>query len=157
MTNNKTIVDGVDVSECEHQTYDKCAINFDEWNGEIVRYLDCSNYPNCHFKQLKRKERSIYKLKQQLQAKEQECEELKQWKEDAENLFKTQTDNADKIINRYKQALNEIKNVIKSLENENILTFPDLSLQDNVKAIMGQCNSGYKDILDIINKAKDSE
>lgn len=102
MTENKKITNGVDVNECEHQTYDKCAINFDEWNGEIIRYLDCSNYPNCHFKQLKRKEQEceelkeklerqkdytityksyIYEeekqLKKQLQAKEQECEKLK--------------------------------------------------------------------------------
>ena len=93
MTDKKEIiVHGVDVSECEklapYNGYDeetKC-------NPSC-----CQNSPNCKFKQLKRKER--------------ECEELKQWKEDAENLFKTQTDNADKIINRYKQALDEIKEI----------------------------------------------
>ena len=63
MTNNKTIVDSVDVSECEHQTCGGCDINFEEWNGEIIRYLDCSNYPNCYFKQLKRKEQKLDKIK----------------------------------------------------------------------------------------------
>ena len=41
--------------------------------------------------------------------KEQECEELKQWKKGVENLFKAQIDNTDKITNRYKQALDEIR------------------------------------------------
>lgn len=121
-------------------------------------------------------------LKKQLQAKEQECEKLKtqilslqtmeieenkKLKQECEELKEELKMNQNfvrdgsiestalcKILEKYKQALDEIENVIKSLENENILTFPDLSLQDNVKAIMGQCNSGYKDILDIINKAK---
>lgn len=53
-------------------------------------------------------------LKKQLQSKEQECEELKQWEKDAENLFKTQTDNADKIINRYKQALDKIEEIVNT-------------------------------------------
>lgn len=68
-----------------------------------------------------------------------------------EELIKTQ----EELINKYKRALEEIQSVIKSLENENIVTFPDLSLQQNVKVIMGQCNSGYKDILNIINKVKE--
>lgn len=56
---------------------------------------------------------------------------------------------------KYKQALDEIENLIKNLGTKNILTFPDLSLQENIKAVMGQCNSGYEDILGIINKAKE--
>lgn len=51
----------------------------------------------------------IRDLQAQLKRKEQECEELKQWKKGAENLFKAQIDNPDKIINRYKQALDEIR------------------------------------------------
>lgn len=54
----------------------------------------------------------------ELQAKEQECEKLKQWKKDAENLFKTQTDNADKIVNRYKQVLNKIKDICNTYQRE---------------------------------------
>lgn len=51
----------------------------------------------------------ISSLQEQLKRKEQECEELKQWKKGAENLFKAQIDNADKITNKYKQALDEIR------------------------------------------------
>lgn len=74
------IIDGVDVSEC---------VSFDKLNGlNICCYDDtredkipfanfCIENKDCSYKQLKRKE--------------QECEELKQWKKDAENLFRTQT------------------------------------------------------------------
>lgn len=83
-------------------------------------------------------------LEQKLQAKEQEREELKQWKEDAENLFKTQTDNANKIINRYKQALNEIEKTINE-DDFNLCPIDDSC----------DCHRGLeKDILDIINNAK---
>ena len=51
-------------------------------------------------------------------------------------------------------ALEEIDRVIKNLEKQDILTFPDFPLQENYKVIMKQCNRGYIDILDIINKAK---
>ncbi len=79
-------------------------------------------------------------LLNKLQAKEQECEKLKQWKEDAENLFKTQTDNADKIINRYKQTLNKIKNSLKTIMETNRV-YP---LQANLQKV-----------LNIINKVKE--
>lgn len=72
---------------------------------------------------------------QELKRKEQECEELKQWKKGAENLFKAQIDNPDKIINRYKQALDEIENYCKEC---------------NLKADFTAC-----DILNIINKVEE--
>lgn len=55
---------------------------------------------------------------------------------------------------KYKQALAEIEEKIKEIGKKEILTFPDFSLQENAKIIMGQCNDGYKTILDIISKAK---
>lgn len=94
-------------------------------------------------------------LQQKLQAKEQECEELKQWKKDAENLFKTQTDNADKIINRNKQALEEIRKIIDKMSTKTILTFLDFTREENLRGVMKQCCSGYIEILNIINKTKE--
>lgn len=52
------------------------------------------------------------------------------------------------------QALEEIEECINNLKKQDILTFPDFSLQENCEIIMGQCNKGYVDILNIINKAK---
>lgn len=42
------------------------------------------------------------------------------------------------IAFKYKQALNEILNIIKDLENTDILTFPDFSTEENYKMIMKQ-------------------
>lgn len=55
---------------------------------------------------------------------------------------------------KYEQAFDSIVATIKDLENENIVTFPDFSLKENCKIIMGQCNEGYRQIINIINKAK---
>lgn len=78
--------------------------------------------------------------------------------EQSEFYNKVFDENLSELVNqrdKYKQALDDIENIIKELSTENILTFPDLSLQENARAIMRQCNSGYEDILGIINKAKE--
>lgn len=95
---------------------------------------------------------SCLELQKKLEAKEQECEELKQWKKDAANLFKTQTDNADKIISRYKQALDEIEENIKAMNNE---CFYDDICECNNCDMKNGCTYYRKfNILNIINKAK---
>ena len=75
--------------------------------------------------ELKEKDKTISYIIKSLQAKTKECE-------------------------KYEQTLNSIVTTIKDLENENILTFPDFSTEENYKMIIGQCNSGYVHILDII-------
>nr|DAH61749.1 MAG TPA: hypothetical protein [Caudoviricetes sp.] len=84
---------------------------------------------------------TILELQDKLKHKEQECEKLKQWKKDAENLFKTQTDNADKIINRYKHTLDEIENYVR--DNS------DFDKSDKLTS-----NTGAYDILEIIKKQR---
>ncbi len=121
---NKTIINGIDANTCEWRTgIEHC--------GDYECMLNKCCDLNCDWYERR-------KLEQLLQAKEQECEELKQWKKDAENLFKTQTDNADKIINRYKQALDEIEEFC-TVYSDNHDTYETI----------------YKHILDIINKAKE--
>lgn len=120
----------VNVRKCEHfkAWYESRPNGFGGITIENYCYLygdNCEKHPRCLYRS-----NQLQQLETQLKRKEEECE-------------------------KYKQALYKIKNVIKNLENENILTFPDLSLQENVKAIMAQCNSGYKQILGIINKAKE--
>jgi hypothetical protein len=65
MADKEIIIDGFDVSECEHYHYEKCEINYEEWNGEIIRCYECTDNPNCYFKQLKRKEKECEGLKKQ--------------------------------------------------------------------------------------------
>lgn len=88
---------------------------------------------------------------------EQECEELKKENQELEHerlcarndyLCKRQ------VTNHYRKALEEIELTIKNLEKDDILTFPDFTLQENATIIMNQCNQGYRDIFDIINKVK---
>ena len=69
--------------------------------------------------------------------------------------YKRLMEQFDNKTKKYKQALDSIVATIKDLENEDIVTFPDFSLKENCKIIMGQCNKGYVDILNIIKKAKD--
>lgn len=123
---DKTIINGIDVSQCEFSSLMGIfVICFcDDTRERYASYSDsCYENPNCYFKQLARARGEIEKFKDKVKYMkeyiktvetarneiEQECEELKQWKKDAENLFETQTDNADKIINQYKQAITDIK------------------------------------------------
>lgn len=83
----------------------------------------------------------VSKLQNKLYKKEQECEELKQWKKGAESLFKAQIDNTDKIINRYKQTPDEIKKTcLFKIENRQFV-LPNV----------------WQHFLNIINKAKDNK
>mgnify|MGYP004566556825 CR=1 FL=1 len=113
----------------------------------------------------------VERLSEQLQAKEKECEELKKEKEEIKKYLGI----SDKTIMQrfeelqefkdelkiseynYKQALDDIEKVICKLENTSILTFSDFSKEENLKIVMKQCNSGYIEIQNIINKAKENE
>ncbi len=194
---NKTIIGGIDVSECDnydHEQYFECKINC----------CHCEDLQNCYFKQLARAKEEIKKLnaqlmqeqqeddrgycetydckyydnledcqkqncwykcyskvhtknvqlKKQLQAKEQECEELKKKKEENEKFYLTKYTNKDSYCleleherNIYKQALDEIEKTINE-DDFNLCPINDSC----------DCHRGLdKDILDIINKAKDGE
>ena len=73
MDEQKIMIDNVDVSECEHvrvstslfkeKIYVKCSAFFLENEDS---YCDCTDNPNCYFKQLKRKEKECEQLKEVL-------------------------------------------------------------------------------------------
>lgn len=98
------IIDCINVNECEFYGYEGiCKL----YSGSVCS-KDCSNYPNCNYKQFKRAK--------------QECE-------------------------KYKQALDEI---------EKIISTPCISTINS--CIECKCSSClYKQFLNIINKAKESE
>ena len=168
MTDKEIIIDGVDVSGCCYAILPKnqCPAKIMPYAKETsciackehnTKLNFCKNNPNCYFKQLQRKTA--------------ECEELKKEKAEIKKYFgidsKTILERLEELQERrdelseknisYEQALDSIVATIKDLENENIVTFPDFSLKENCKIIMGQCNKGYVDILNIINKAKDGQ
>lgn len=134
MTNKEQIIiDGVDVKDCRRRI----------GKNSYCRYFKrlCSdNNVNCVWKQLARKT--------------QECEELKNELDLYKTWYRAKHDDVKNLLGCYRKALEEIELTIKNLEKGDILTFPDFTLQENTTMIINQCNQGYRDILDIINKAK---
>lgn len=152
---DEIIIHDVDVSSCKYLPY--C----EDKQG------NCGNNPDCYFKQLARKTAECEELKEENEELTQRNAFLLQRLEVDDNdtslVFKLQNElrqksnefyQAIKSNVKYEQALDEIENIIKDLENKNILTFPDLSKEENYNMIMKQCNSGYVQILNIIAKAK---
>ena len=138
--------------ECEK--YKKRAICFKDVNKQLgYKYLTIKQ--ECE--ELKK---TVDEYKEALEELREECEEHRNNAESYCASYQSSCVVNAKITDiafKYEQALNEILNIIKDLENTDILTFPDFSTEENYKMIMKQCNSGYVEILDIINKAKDGE
>lgn len=86
----------------------------------------------------------ILKLKEQLQAKEQECEALKGENFTFVDLIKTQ----EELIDKYEQSLDEIEKFIK----EDVC---DEECGFNWKKSCSDCDCRYNNIIDIISKAKE--
>lgn len=65
MTDKQIIIDGVDVSKCIYfqQEDDEYTCGAEECNGAIVACRACDN---CYYKQLKRAEQKLEKIKQYL-------------------------------------------------------------------------------------------
>lgn len=61
MTKEPIMIDDVDVAECEH----KIKV-YKDYKCEIHNLEQCSDFPNCYYKQLKRKEQECEKLKYEL-------------------------------------------------------------------------------------------
>ena len=81
----------------------------------------------------------------------------KEKREQLEKDYKLLNEKCDSLqwyYDKLNKALNEIIEVIKKMNGEPIITIPDFSKEENYKLIMKQCNEGYVEILNIINKAK---
>lgn len=129
--NKEIIIAGVDVNGCEHLTeIQGCCLStcdYLKYKGNITNKL-CKYNPNCYYKQLARAEQEnkrlleiinakpletvdidsafeIEKLKEQLKAKEQECEELKKCLLQVQNA----SISLNKQLDKLKQTLIEIK------------------------------------------------
>lgn len=137
MTDKEIIIHNIDVSGCRHYeptTFYDCNETATEDGG--IRCQDCSDNPDCSYKQLKRKEQECKLLKATLKDKnfvavmeeneklKQECVELKKYKDVVNKLAGLQIilTNKDKMpelyenakdlkIDSYKQALEKIEKI----------------------------------------------
>lgn len=133
---SKTIINEIDVSNCEYlNPLDNGVKACIAGERQVLKYNVCECNHNCYFKQLKRKEqeyedykianaelekendellkfkeiqeKELLKLRGQLQAKEQECEELKT------KIKELLHDCNSCKIHQYKQALIEIEDYVR--------------------------------------------
>ena len=112
MTDKEIIIDSVDVSECEFLWKERLPRKVCN-NGNLD--CDCNSNPNCHYKQLKRKEQECEEINlknERLVAEKytmnEEILKLKQALDEIEKYF----DNEDyhnllDIINKVKEEINE--------------------------------------------------
>ena len=132
MTNKQITIDNIDVSGCTRYCVD---------NGKCTAFKSqylCSERNNCYTKRILKKNKTINILKEKLLRKEQECEELKQFKEDAEQMLKDQLDYFDKTKNRYKQTLTEIKEIIK----QGVKIHDDIIVSKQILQKISECEVG---------------
>lgn len=69
MDNKSIVIDGVDVSECKelvNECYCYLTEEHDYRSETPYTYNKCSGFPNCYYKQLKRKEQECKRLKNEL-------------------------------------------------------------------------------------------
>ena len=161
MADKEIIIDCINVNECEFYGYDGICKLYSGSNCS----KDCSNYPNCNYKQLKRKEQEceeLYNEKMKLIDKsiEQKCKIRELIDENAikEVVYKINGKCAKTVANKvkeirkivegkdckwskYKQALDEIEKITKN----------DMKFKYNDKKFT------ITQILSIINKTKGSE
>lgn len=146
MTNNKVIIDGVDVQECTYliKGCNECKIDYlAEINTQeelSIIYRNCKGLKNCYYKQLVRKAQECKMLEFDIDCQrntidnlKHEREKLKEENEQAEVWFKKAC--------KYKSALEEIEEIAKT----------DCGYCANAKC------PRMENILGFINKAKEQE
>ena len=107
MTDKEIIIDGINVAGCEDYGYRGKAgywcHNYDE---------PCTDYPNCYYKQLKRKEQECNKLYIQLKSDEE------YHKEDEKSLLNI-IDDLQKEKNKWVEKYNDLGQDFDQLKAEN--------------------------------------
>lgn len=144
------IIDGVNIAGCEHSymvsNKPYCGID-----SECV-YNNCENYPDCYYKQLKRKEQENAELKRYKFLFEKAKEFKEKTDKWAEKCLKENEDLKDTIkrfvcqaecykhkeADKYKQTLNAIKEIAEKYDAEvgdTIIVNPIQDLYDIYKKI----------------------
>lgn len=167
MTDKEIIIDGVNVAGCEHlEEWEHCAIcqelikTIDRGDGKMrtqcvtVGDLCCKFYPDCHYKQLQRKEQELLEFKnRELKLSLQKIELEKEYEKLETKLKKVSTTRDNNFIHAYelrhknqiyKQALEKIEEI-----TINLRTRTDYHSEEEV-------NADIDKILNIINEVKDA-
>jgi superfamily II DNA helicase RecQ len=141
---DKEIIDGINVMGCPHLIEDyqwwniagreehdinRCALSFDDYR-DFEEDDFCKENPNCYYKQLKRAENQIVELNKMVEAKEQECEELKKIIDEAKNskLDLKSFLVGEAIQNEYEEQLDQLKQTlteIKEIAEREVKRAPD--------------------------------
>ena len=116
---NPIVIDGVDVSGCEFYC-DKCCSLSNDRNEQLPFVTSCSEYSNCMFKQLARKERECEELKKQVEIFTRQLEKANKEviKEKEKNATQRQKNE------KYKQTLIKIKEICNSVKTHSRNTHP---------------------------------
>lgn len=114
---DKQMIHNVDVSECKKYEHEIIRCNTSLKNMCLYggRCTDKKN-SDCYYKQLKRAENQIVELNKKVEAKEQECEELKK-QVDITQMF---LDACNNSCEHYKQTLTEIKPILEYYANSTL-------------------------------------
>lgn len=170
----KIIIDGIDVSECEFYCEEYCNLSNDR-NERLPFAEKCTGYSDCCYKQLKRKEQECKEYADKVEyihAFLKNPHNYGSFKpmwgsfllhrlfnenlgdflpQEAYEMTDTITEKEKQII-KYKQALDEIEENIKALNNE---CFYNDFCDCNTCDMKGSCSYYRKSIiLNIINKIK---
>ena len=143
MTDKQIIIDDVDISGCEYclkMTKYRCTIQRD-----VYKCL-CEENPNCHYKQLKRKEQECKNLE----------EEIRGCRIGIKNISIENTEIC-KISEKYKQALDKIEKLIPKFDTSTECDYGDFDCE-NCSSLDEEIVCGYKlkkIIKGIINKVKE--
>ena len=168
MTDKQIIIDGVDVSGCEHlyREIDCSAyIDFSECcEGYDHSYGYCPNI-DCYYKQLKRAENQIVDLNKMVEAKEQKCEELVSKGNQLDKKCKQQSWDIGNLGYKIKNQRHEINNRLKQLDQlkvENARNREKLQakeqeceeLKDEILHLRKEGNKSCAYCIDLIEKEK---
>ena len=172
------IIDGVDVSDCEYLDN----INFDGLclmlSSPYECQVNCSNKPNCHYKQLNAKEQECERLNDELyywvngEYCDNKCnvvkelDQLKAENEDLQEQIRKHNDDMFKnppekrfyckgctlpyVSKKFKQTLTEIKEMLKEICMEECL----FDWNKTSKKHCGDCDCRYGQILQKISEVE---
>lgn len=159
----KMYINGVDISGCEfccenplHEIKHSCNVRGCEKDNGLHIHLQCKNNPNCYYKQLQRlkdelRTEKIYssqieELEGSLQHAKAENDRLKQeWRLDC---LKCEYKNTKADVDKYKQALQDIREIVSKIIDSYIRPYGDFDQLKNILAkineVIGEVDVSYR-------------